>query len=162
MQFTAGRKVRASELNYDTENGVDCHYRALTSQNLPSVASTPLAFGTAIRTSPLITQGTQGAGHRFTVSRAGLWSVSTSCWIAAGGTVGFRFIGLNHAGSGALLFEQGMQVTNTQGLSLAIGTTVYLAANDAVYVTLYSDGGSTQATAAGLDRVSFRMAWTHD
>ena len=92
-----------------------------------------------------------------------MWSVGCSVRLATGGTAGNRFLALHHVTSGIYLYEQGFQVANTGTLSLVLASpAIYLANGDAIGMTFYTDGGSTQSTEAGGDRVSFRMAWVHD
>lgn len=163
MQFLAGRKLRASELNYDTETGVDCHYQAITaSQSLPSGALTPIAYPTAVRTTPLAVQSTHlTVGHKFTVSRAGLWTITATVRFTVGGAVGSRFLGITDATSGTVLLDNGITVSNTGPVTLVTTGTIFLPVNAGVYAAAYVDGGA-QSTAVTGNWVSWRMAWMHD
>lgn len=87
MVFTAGQKLRASDLN-DAFAADDCEgeYNMGSDQSISTGASTPLLFGTTNRSSSLITKGTSGAGSTFTVNRDGVWACSAVIRYQSGGS----------------------------------------------------------------------------
>lgn len=80
MAFYAGQKLKASNLG---QLSTTAQYQATVDQTIANNGQVFVAFGQANITSSLVTRGTSGAGHTFTVNASGLWWLSTTVRFAA-------------------------------------------------------------------------------
>lgn len=147
------------------ESTLDAHKTALTKniasyvpsavQSIPNAAATNLLFGTASLTTTAVTRATSGAGHVFTLTRAGLWIVLAYCRLQAGGTTAYCGLNLTTSAAGHALVSNA-QFTN-QICILTATVPIMAAANDTVSVNMYQERGSAVST---LDTATgIRMAW---
>lgn len=68
-----------------------------TPQSIPFNTNTAVRFSDTDLASAVVTRSPEGAGHKFTVSEAGLYAVSTTVRFAAGGAGGNRYLELRNA-----------------------------------------------------------------
>jgi len=68
-------------------------WRATTDQSIPNNTNTPLAYGTEVIASAVVTRNTFGVGHSFTLGEDGCYAISGIGRFAAG-AAGTRFVGL--------------------------------------------------------------------
>lgn len=139
MAFTAGQRVRASQLNelrdhsirYETNTGTSCANNALTS----------IPFGTAVKTDTTVFTV---SGTNFTVVKSG-WCDAKSSVRMASGTTGYEL----------KLNVNGTLVTGTNGLTglqANIATGFPVAAGDVITVAVFHSTGSAKALETGAGR----------
>jgi len=156
MAFTAGQKVRASQLN---TAGTYAEYNQAAGQSVANITNVTAGFSTVNQSSLIVTRATSGAGHQFTLGRAGLWTINAT--IRFNGGTGERFVGINSNGAGVASWG----APSTGGpVTLSPSVTRYFALNDVVTVTLFQGSGGTLTTEAnngsGWGRIN--LSWIHD
>lgn len=164
MQFTAGQKLRAADLTYVAGTGTDAQYTAATAQSLGNLADTMIAFGTTNRATSLLTQSAVTPGHRFTINRSGLWSVSATVRVAIGSGAGERYMQVRTT-AGDVIVAQGQPVPSSAGApsTLSVDRTRYIAAGTILEVTVWQASGATLNTDIGNPGwVRINLAWLRD
>lgn len=159
--FVAGQKIRAALLNTLLDTGVSAQYNAASNQIHPTGTQPVVAFGTAIRTSTLVTRSVQGAGHRFTLNRSGVWGITT-CIRWAGASGGERYVLLNSSIGG--LCAQGHPLGTLSGpVTFSPSSTEYFTAGDWVQVEVFQNAGSDRLLEAnaGAGWVRISLNWLH-
>ncbi len=164
--FVAGQKIRAALLNTLLDTGVSAQYNASATQTIGTGTQPVVAFGTANRTSALVTRSTQGAGHRFTLNRSGVWGITT-CIRWAGAVTGERYVLLTSSLGG--LCSAGFPMSNgatsplNGPVTVSPSTQEYFTAGDWVQVEAFQNSGSNKDlefnNGAGWGRIS--LAWLH-
>lgn len=117
-------------------------------------------FGLSVRTTPLITWATYGAGHKFTLNRAGIWNVTATIRIPPGNTFGEGYVGVQVNG-GIATADGGpfSAITKTFNLSY----TDYVNVGDEISISIFQSSGQsllTQAGGGGWQNIS--LTWLHD
>lgn len=130
-------------------------YVPSAAQSLPTGATTNLLMSTGTITSPVVSRATAGAGHVFTLNRAGLWLIMLSCRVNAGGSSGYT--GLNLLQSPAT-HPTVTAAEVTSGITVLTMTVPVLAAvGDTVTPAVYHERGSAVSTVASA--TGLRLAW---
>lgn len=151
---TQGPQVIAA-LN-DFENA-DAEYAESNEQTIANTQGTVVAYGTAVRTSSLVTRSTQGAGHKFTLNRSGVWMISTTIrwrWDGSGGERYMVIGGTTHLTSNGVILG-----TFTGPVCLNAAACGYLSANDYVQVEAWHNAGADRYLEAGWSRID--LVWMH-
>lgn len=137
----------------------DVEYNASAAQGIPNSTNTILAFGTNSLISSLVTKATNGAGHQFTLNRAGLWSIT--CTLRYVGSVNARETYIDINGTYGVLAAQStvtnVNVATTQNVSVVKA----FPAGTVIYVRGFQSSGGTLNTdpTAGWSRLN--LAWIH-
>lgn len=130
-------------------------YVPSAAQSLPTAATTNLLMSTGTITSPVVSRATAGAGHVFTLNRAGLWLAQLFCRINSGGSSAYT--GLNLAQSPAT-HPTVTAAEVTSGITvLTLSALVLAAAGDTVTPQIYHERGTTLQTVASP--TGLRLAW---
>lgn len=124
-------------------------------QSIPSATATNLLFGGATVTSSAVTRATGGAGHVFTLTRAGLWIVTAFCRLQAGGTSAYN--GLNLTTSAASHGIATNAITTNAITILTVTSPILAAVNDTVTINVYQERGVAVSTVDNATGV--RLAW---
>lgn len=165
MSFTAGEKIRAGTMNAHVpagDVGTYAEYQAAANQAIGNNANVVVAFGTEIRASTLVTRSTDGAGHRYTLNRAGLWGVAATVrWLyqAVGGE---RYVLIESSDGGVASASQ----TDSSGSSSPIGNPSafrYFNAGAWIRVIAYQNSGTSRDLEANSSNAWGRLyvAWLH-
>jgi len=139
MSFTAGQKVRASQLNELLDHSI--RYETNTGTSCTNATDTDIPFGTAVKTD---TSVFTVSSANYTCVKAG-WVDAKAAIRMAAGTTGLEVkIKLN-----------GTLVTGTNGLTglqANIATGFPVAANDVIKVSVFHSTGSAKALETGAGR----------
>lgn len=158
---TAGGQIITAINNFE---GTDAAYRMSGNQTIGTGADTTIAFGTASKTSSLVTRSSDGTGHRFTLGRSGVWLFNVCVrWAnAAGGSPGERFAKLN-CQAGNLSSQGYMLVSFTGPVTHHVSAVRYMDANDWVRAEAYQDSGGDRNLEgnAGESWGAFYLTWLH-
>lgn len=119
---------------------VYARFSSATDQSVAASTDVVVAFGTDVATNAAITKATQGAGHRFTFTKAGLWSI-TSTTRFKGGTAGERYSQFL-TNNGVLTADGGSGATSTKE-TMNQSITAHFAVNDWIEVTAWQTGNTT-------------------
>jgi hypothetical protein len=157
MTFYAGQKVRASNLN--DLLSVDAKYSAASNQSIPTSTDTVIAYGTANRTSTLVTRAVSGAGHSFTLNRAGLWAVTATTRYGSTAASGEWYHAIVAAGAiEAAQGHIGPAIAGSRTINASV--TTYFPAGSIVTVNAWqSSGGAVNTDAGNPGWVSVHLAW---
>lgn len=137
----------------------DVQFNASVAQSIPNSTYTIIAFGTDNLTSSLVTKATNGAGHQFTLNRAGVWSAQ--CTLRYVGSANARETYGELNGTPGVL-AAASQLTNINvPTTIHFGVTKWFAAGTVLYVRgIQSSGGNLNTDpTAGWTRLN--LAWLH-
>jgi hypothetical protein len=159
--FTAGQKLRADVLNEALDGGTSAQYNAAATQTITTGTQPIVAFGTTNRTSTLVTRAVSGAGHKFTLLRAGIWGI-TSCVRWAGNTGGERYVLLTSSIGGLCSAGNPVGVLNGP-VTISPSTQEYFPAGSTVWIEAFQNSGGNRDlefnNGAAWGRIS--LTWLH-
>ncbi len=159
--YTAGQKLRASDLNHDLASGTDAQYNANATQTVTTGTQPIVAFGQQNKASSLVTRSVSGAGHKFDLGRSGIWAI-TCCIRWAGANTGERYVLLNSDAGG--LCSAGAALSVSSPFTVSPSATVYLASGTDVWVEVFQNSGGNRDlefnNSTGWNRINF--VWLHD
>lgn len=141
MAFYAGQKLKASNLGQLDHYA---QYQSSAGQVIGTAADTVLAFGTDNITSSLVTKSTTGAGHKFTLNAAGIWSITATARFP-GTATGQRAAHFKDS-LGLWIHSTSQPASATAPAGLHLTITKYFAANDTVQFEVYQDSGGNITT----------------
>ena len=147
-------------------NGTVVHeveYNQTGVQSIPSGVDTPLGFDSAITTSADVTRGTATGGGiangKFTLNRAGLWTIDASVRLQTASTFSAGiWIGLDNSGA----FRLGGSMQNSGGnanIETTVSFTRRFGAATALNVYCWQNSGSAKNTDPFAGCTHFRAAW---
>jgi len=143
------------------EVGSDAEYVAASAQSIPHgiATNTVVAFGTAVTSSPLVTRATSGAGHVFTLNRAGRWSLTTTIRFADATTARELYAGILNATT-TPYGANGMGTSVNVPTTLNVAVTRRFAQGDQVTVQVAQSSGAPLALDPGFPGwVRLNLSW---
>jgi hypothetical protein len=126
--------------------GVDGQWRASSSQSIPSGTDTVVAFGTVEVSSAIVTRASNGSGHQFTLTEAGIWATTVTVRFPAG-DAGSRFIELQNSAGTARHVADGRPVGEAEASTCHFSVTKRYAANSIIRVIAAQNSGSSMSLA---------------
>lgn len=165
MSFAAGERVRASVMNGlvpQGDVGTYAEYNSASNQAIPDSTQPVVLFGTANLTSTLVTRATDGAGHRFTLGRAGLWFIgSTIRWVNAAG--GERYTAINSSDGGLASQSDILAAGQSSAVTSNLSVCRYFNLSAWVRVECFQNAGGSRSlesnNGGGWGRIN--LAWLH-
>lgn len=113
-----------------------------TGQSINSGADTVVSFDTNNTTTALATKATSGAGHQWTLNRAGIWSFTTTIRWDSAATGSLRLAAIRKGGNHIVSANVHLSHTNVAHHSVSI--TGVFAANDVIDVVVFQDAGAAR------------------
>jgi hypothetical protein len=131
------------------ENGAwrDCiqtnlinRYMPSTTQSIATSTDTKLNYATTV-----VSDGgvTLSGGNTFTITKAGIWSVSVSTRLAANAGGGERYLGISSCSDTNIRYSNISQFPGAAAASLSTATTYRFAANDTVCAVVFQSSGAS-------------------
>jgi hypothetical protein len=131
------------------ENGAwrDCiqtnlinRYMPSANQSIATSTDTKLNYATTV-----VSDGgvTLSGGNTFTITKAGIWSVSVSTRLAANAGGGERYLGISSCSDTNVRYANISQFPGTATASLSTSTTYRFAANDTVCAVIFQNSGGS-------------------
>jgi hypothetical protein len=130
-------------------------YNQATTQSAANAAGTIVAFGTISTSTPLVTRGTSGAGHSFTLNRAGIWAVSYS--VRTSSATGERHATINDAVGEAAAAS----FTGTGFAQLNVNLTRYFGSGTVLTCQLYQSTGGSITIQGSNGQTRLHLSWLH-
>lgn len=115
-----------------------------TTQAISASTDTVMAFGHNVATHPYVTRATDGAGHKFTINRGGIWTTTVTGRFV-GGTAGERYMALlsDTYGSLAVLTADGGSANASTPETMSISFTDYIGAGKIIKAQAWQTGNAT-------------------
>lgn len=165
MSFVAGQRIRASDMNGlvpQGDVGTYAEYNTASNQSFTSGTQAVVLFGTTNLTSTLVTRATDGAGHRFTLGRAGLWVISATIrWVSDSG--GERYSTITSSDGGVASQSDILAAGTTAAVTSNLSICRYFNLSAWVRVECYQNAGGNRSlesnNASGWGRIN--LAWIH-
>lgn len=149
--FRAGQRVRASELGQLSSTA---QYQQSSNMTIATASSTFVSFAQANVTTSMVTRNASGAGHTFTLNKAGIWIITASvrfdplatnsrqAWIQLGGG---RLNSASQAGSASA------------PSTMPLATCQWFDAGSVVAIAVYQDSGGNATLLAGVSTAEGRV-----
>jgi len=137
------------------EVSTQAEYNPSGTQSIPNTTSTEIAFANESVSTALVTRSTAGAGHQFTLNRAGLWSFSLIVRTASG--TGERHVSLNDTAG----YVAAANVLGTGPAHIDVSIIRYFASGVVITPKIYQATGGALSTAAGTGETRMHVAWLH-
>lgn len=156
---TEGGQIVTALNNFE---GTDAEYQMSSNQTISASTNTIVSLGTTNKACSLVTRSTDGAGHRFTLSRAGVWLVdATIRWVS--GTGGERYVACDWNENGQVASSSCILGTFTGPVTHHLTVCRYFAASDYFRFTVFqsSTGNRTLLADNGGAWGRVYLAWVH-
>ena len=137
------------------EVSTQAEYNPSSTQSIPNTTSTNLAFGNESVASSLVTRATSGAGHKFTLNRAGVWAITLTVRTASGS--GERFASINDTAG----YVAACNVLGSGIAHLNVHLTRSFASGVEITPVLYQSTGGALSTSNGTGETRMHFAWLH-
>lgn len=124
-------------------SGVHARYNSSSAQSIPNTADTLVAFDGEAEAHPYISRIAQGAGHRFTFQKSGIWAVTTTTRFVGGGGAGERYSALvsnNYGSAGVITADGGYNGSAPETHNLSY--TGYFPAGSYVEASVWQNSGA--------------------
>jgi hypothetical protein len=130
-------------------------YNQSGTQSAANAAGTIVAWGNISTATPLVTRGTSGAGHSFTLNRAGVWTVSYSLRTDSG--TGERHATINDAVGECAAASY----TGTGVAQLNVNLTRYFSSGTVITCQLFQSTGATRTIQGSNGQTRLHISWIH-
>lgn len=142
------------------EVSTGAEYNATSAQTVATSSDTVIAFGTENVASSLVTRGTSGAGHTFTLNRAGLWQIGVT--LRYNGVAANRetYIEIRESGYGIMAADS---VVTNLNLATTMHCTVskVFEATDVVFARTFQSSGGNLNTIETQGWTRINLNWIH-
>jgi hypothetical protein len=143
------------------ELAIPGRWRASGTQSLPNGVDTVVGFGTTDNSSSVVTRATSGPGHKFTLTEAGVFTITATVRIEAG-AAGSRFLELRNSAQSAMFVavgDQGGPAAATRHFSI---TDKFSVNQELVVVATQSSGATLNTEPGSLGRVRLSIVKISD
>lgn len=137
----------------------DVEFNASVAQTLANSTNTVLAFGTDNLTSSLVTKATSGAGHQFTLNRAGVWSINCTLRYVASVNARETYVEIN--GSLGVLGAQSVVTNVNVATTLNVGLVKAFSAGVVLEINGFQSSGGNLNTDPTAGWTRLNLAWLH-